>query len=185
MLHVVGSRPPKYVSTAARIRELCRSAPPGFYTRADLGRTESQHMLAIGNVWAGKSVSVMLRIAVAWAHQRLWESYVATLSMVEPAKRAAVQAAERRLRHAMRQRGEAELDLHGAALQTLELLFQKKRRGKTQQENGVKLMSKARQRGLHKAEAQRREAGRKAAKVGEKAARPQRGLRPLGASKHA
>jgi len=44
-------------------------------------------------------------------HRRRWESYVATLSLTEPAERAAVQAAQHRLQHAMRQRGEAELDL--------------------------------------------------------------------------
>jgi len=32
-------------------------------------------------------------------HQRRWESYVTTLSLTEPAKRAAIQAAEHRLQH--------------------------------------------------------------------------------------
>jgi len=110
-------------------------------------------------------------------HQRRWESYVTTLSLTEPAKRAAIQAAEHRLQHAMRQRGEAELDLYGSAMHEREPLFQKKRRGKTRQLMGVKLMNKARQRRLHQAETPRRETERKAAKAREKAAQQQRGLR--------
>eukprot|EP00873_Tetraselmis_striata_P025717 jgi/Tetstr1/445981/TSEL_003538.t1 len=57
-----------------------------------------------------------------------------------------------------------ELDLQGAALHELRMLFLKRRRGKTSQLMGVKIMSKARQLRLQEAEARRREAERKTAR---------------------
>lgn len=177
MLRVVGSQPPKYVPAPARVRERCLNAPPGMYTRAELGRTEAQQCQAIGNVCAGTSAAVMLRIAVAYAHQRSWESWVATLSLTDAAEQAAVAAAKHRLEAAMRDRETTELDLQGAALQELRLLFLKRRKGKTRQLMGVKIMSKARQRKLQEAATRRRDAERKAAKARAKAAQRQRELR--------
>eukprot|EP00873_Tetraselmis_striata_P006696 jgi/Tetstr1/426960/TSEL_017173.t1 len=60
-----------------------------------------------------------------------------------------------RLNKAMSERDAAELDLQGAALHELRMLFLKRRRGKTSQLMGVQIMSKARQRRPQEAGARR------------------------------
>eukprot|EP00873_Tetraselmis_striata_P038806 jgi/Tetstr1/459070/TSEL_000406.t1 len=92
----------------------------------------------------------MLRIAVAYAHQRNWEGWVVTLSQTDEAEKATVHAAQLRLNKAMSERDAAELDLQGAALYELRMLFLKRRRGKTSQLMGVQIMGKARQRRLRR-----------------------------------
>ena len=69
MLKVVGSEPPRFERTPAVVRERALQAPPGFYTRAELGLTEEDMIRRIGNICSPISVSVITRIRVAFAQQ--------------------------------------------------------------------------------------------------------------------
>ena len=56
--------PGKYVKCPAQIRKRCLNVPRGFYTRAELQRTETEQVSLIGSVCAATSVSIMNRMAV-------------------------------------------------------------------------------------------------------------------------
>eukprot|EP00873_Tetraselmis_striata_P045393 jgi/Tetstr1/465657/TSEL_010303.t1 len=72
MVEVVGIDPPQYRPSSAVMREACLLDRDyaGFYTRQELGFSEEEMVIAIGNVCAPTSVSVMNRCAVAYAHER-------------------------------------------------------------------------------------------------------------------
>ena len=71
MVKVVASDPTKYVRAPAAVRERALRAPPGWYTRAELGLSEEQQIQYIGNVCSPISVSVMTRIMVAFAQRAI------------------------------------------------------------------------------------------------------------------
>ena len=110
MVQVVGSVPPMYIPCPSDIRERCLNAPSGFYTRPELGHSETETVSIIGNVCAPTSVSVMNRLQVAYAHQREFETWCQTQSLDTDTSDAAQQTAVRSLKSAVRESVIAQTD---------------------------------------------------------------------------
>eukprot|EP00873_Tetraselmis_striata_P043450 jgi/Tetstr1/463714/TSEL_008573.t1 len=134
MVEVVGIDPPQYRPSSAVMREACLLDRDyaGFYTRQELGFSEEEMVIAIGNVCAPTSVSVMNRCAVAYAHERRHQQMLqavcaATIEEDAPADAAVedhsvksqeLRAAQHELRRSTAAAVEAEIE-HAINMATL------------------------------------------------------------------
>ena len=80
----------------------------GFYTRHELNATEEEQVAYIGNVCAPTSVSVMNRVAVAYAHQRRFETWLQAQGLGDTEFTAAQEAARDALQDAVQDAADIE-----------------------------------------------------------------------------